>query len=85
MSYPCPKGKWWANVDHTVRDRESYAVVQMLGDKHDTMETARLIAAAPDLLEIAEAYLKLLRDNLRSDDDDDVVMARAAIKKVKGL
>jgi hypothetical protein len=57
----------------------------MLGDKHDTMETARLIAAAPDLLEIAEAYLKLLRDNLRSDDDDDVVMARAAIKKVKGL
>jgi hypothetical protein len=61
-SYPCQKGKWWANKDHTVRDYLSYAVVPLLGHKHDNLKTASLIAAAPDLLEACKAAEVALRD-----------------------
>jgi hypothetical protein len=83
MSYPCPKGKWWANADHTVRDRYSYAVVSILGNKHDTMETAHLIAAAPDLLEALEYACEAEWDGLH--EPRWMTVAREAIKKAKGL
>jgi hypothetical protein len=96
MSDPCPKGRWWANVDRTVRDRDSYTVA-VIGYKYDTMETARLLAAAPDLLEALEAiladddliytgggYATIEKAGLEGTDKL-AAKARAAIKKAKGL
>lgn len=57
------------------------------GDFSRVLANARLIAAAPDLL---EALKKLLRDEAVLDDDDPQlgasrVQARAAIAKAEGL
>jgi hypothetical protein len=51
---------WWANVDKTVRDGHSYEVCLLSHEDHDNMDTARLIAAAPDLLVAAENALARL-------------------------
>ena len=59
-------GPWW----FTATEEEGYYVAGA-GDKELTnlisREDARLIAAAPDLLELVEAFASFLRDDSRSE------------------
>lgn len=40
---------WRAMADRTIRDSHSYEVATLGWHDHDNMQTARLLAAAPDL------------------------------------
>jgi hypothetical protein len=60
------------------------------GDWHVANQTdecaynARLIAAAPDLLEALEAYVLAVEEDRELEDNDLHVKCRAAIAKAKG-
>lgn len=63
---------WNSNSDGGERDRKAE-------------EAARLIAAAPDLLEALEAMYEMFNGNgITSDDDDAIIAARASIAKATG-
>jgi hypothetical protein len=51
---------------------------------HEAEANARLIAAAPDLLEALEDALEIISDHLDNDFPDFLHFARAAIAKTKG-
>ena len=71
---------WWACADHTVRDAHSYEVCMLSHHHHDNINTARLIAAAPDLLAALEAVLAYEEDEVSGPWPQAV----AAIKKARG-
>ena len=60
-----------------------------LSDRPNVMEDARLIAAAPELLEAMESALPhvendALEQGVNPDEDAVVIQARAAIAKARG-
>lgn len=57
-----------------------FAICEMYADGRDVVANARLIAAAPELLEACEACLA--RDDIA--DDELGVILRAAIAKARG-
>ena len=68
---------------------ENGSAVMLYRNPDDEMKAnARLIAAAPELLEALRGMVALEEENLRSGDDIDVCFelesARAAIAKAKG-
>lgn len=86
---PWRVGKGGPNMCPTVGTEKGLMVAMVAyGDGHPTQANARLIAAAPDLLEALEgmerALLQMMDDPSRADEMSVVIKARAAIAKAKG-
>ena len=82
-----PRGRWAVEV----READGLDRLIVVVDGEDSESNARLIAAAPELLELLSRVTERLA--LRAMDDhrftsmnekDDIDLARAAIAKVKG-
>jgi hypothetical protein len=72
-------------MEYWVRDATGEDICLLCSDK----KTARLIAAAPDLLEALMRILPMAEDDAfqyggKPDEDGDIVFARAAIAKATG-
>jgi hypothetical protein len=74
-------------ADHEVRTSESQLVAVVSALRCESEENARLIAAAPDLLEALELCLSIVRlqnGNRHSDINEIIGTARSAIAKATG-
>lgn len=85
-------GPWYFNPRNDPRQPQiasettghSIAVVYDHTTDDEKRANARLIAAAPDLLEAAEALLEAIGDDFRVVDMAEVMAMHAAISKAKG-
>ena len=75
------------------KDRECGWIADVIGAPYlgyeSTLHNARLIAAAPELLEALNRLLPMAEDDVSQyggdpDKDDDVIFARSAIAKATG-
>ena len=76
-------------INDAVDEIDPYTHIPVRSETTDA--NARLIAAAPELLECAEAYMEFLWSEWHAtmtqaafDNDPEVVRVRAAIKKARG-
>lgn len=75
---------WWEVISNPDKDYRCMCVSGHIGEAN-----ARLIAAAPDLLEALEFALPYIEDDaavqgIDPDEDEATIKARAAIAKAKG-
>ena len=83
-------GPWECDGDLVHKDGFEIAIVEAHYEDYVELQqaNARLIAAAPDLLEALKVMVYLEESNLRGEDDEDVcdelLFARAAISKATG-
>lgn len=71
---------------YTAKDGKHYVVCNFIGDMYDQQGNARLIAAAPDLLNALEIFLGHSTGGMDGNwaNCDPREVARAAIAKVNG-
>ena len=67
-----------------VVDSDGVTVCIAYGNCAETVANARLIAAAPDLLEALQDAVEIMDDQLAGDFPDSMAAFRAAISKAKG-
>lgn len=88
MSNEFTPGPWTAVTLDDAGREIAFALVQagsrlyMIGPENEHMPNARLIAAAPELLEALEGLLSIITDGL--GNAAEAVAARAAIAKARG-
>ena len=85
-------GPWFASEDGEVYSKSSYTSVAMVLMNESGPDNARLIAAAPDLLEALKLFVSEYVELVESGDagfwdaesEEKVKKARAAIAKAEG-
>ena len=84
-SNPNSKGLFEIDANHPSGNRQTVAVTPFAGDGHELWANARLIAAAPELLEQCKHLEKIIRCRLpEMDADIELARLREVLAKVDG-
>jgi hypothetical protein len=86
-SYSATKGLFEIDANHPSGNRQTIAVTPFAGDGHELWANARLIAAAPELLEQCREFEKCLTHLINSGDsgaDLERDKLREVLAKVEG-